>query len=330
LLEHGGRLLQAAARFGIPRDRWLDLSTGLNPQAYPLPAVPAEAWARLPEREDGLSEVAAGYYGSKHLLPVAGSQAAIQALPRLRPAGVVGVLVPSYAEHAHAWSRAGHRVIPVTGAGLAAQLPSLDVLIVVNPNNPTGERFDPRRLLDWHAQMSAGGWLVVDEAFLDAEPSLSLARRAGVPGLIVLRSLGKFFGLAGARAGFVLAWPALLRELEDMLGPWSLAGPARFAARQALSDTLWQRQMRAQLPGQSERLAALLEARGLEVSGRTALFVWCRSERAPAIYRALARRAILIRQFTEPASLRLGLPATEADWLRLEQALEELSREGII
>ena len=73
-------------------------------------------------------------------------------------------------------------------------------MVLVQPNNPTGALFARSRLLDWHARLARrGGWLVVDEAFIDPTPDASLAPMAGADGLVVLRSLGKFFGLAGAR-----------------------------------------------------------------------------------------------------------------------------------
>ena len=84
MLEHGGRLLQAVRRYGLPRERWLDLSTGINPNAWQGAPLPVASWNRLPEEEDGLLEASQSYYDAPSLLPVCGSQAAIQALPKLR------------------------------------------------------------------------------------------------------------------------------------------------------------------------------------------------------------------------------------------------------
>ena len=206
MLEHGGRLRKAAIEYGIAEADWLDLSSGLAPWPWPIPEIPLRAWARLPETDDGLEKAASEYYGAGPLLPVPGSQAAIQLLPRLRRSGKVGVLSPCYAEHAEAWRRAGYVVREVQEQEVDFFLDSLDVLVVVNPNNPTGLSLSPQRLLDWHARLAQrGGWLVVDEAFIDVTPDLSLASHADQVGLIVLRSFGKFFGLAGVRLGFVLA-----------------------------------------------------------------------------------------------------------------------------
>lgn len=322
-LQHGGRLRAAAACYGIPLPEWLDLSTGINPFPWPASPLPAEAWQRLPEDEDGLTEVACAYYGVQTLRPVAGSQAAIQALPALRSRpGRVGVLAPTYAEHAHAWRRHGHDVIPLASDAIADALAALDVLVVVNPNNPTGERLAPATLLDWHARLAVrGGWLIVDEAFMDATHEWSLAPYGDRRGLILLRSLGKFFGLAGARVGFVLAMGDLLDALCDRLGPWAVAGPSRRIAMQALDDRAWQKAARTRLARETRRLAILLSRHGLAPGGGTALFQWVPTRCAQRIHEHLARLGILTRLFTNPSGLRLGLPAGEAQWKRLEEAL---------
>jgi cobalamin biosynthetic protein CobC len=322
MLEHGGRLRRAALRYGIPLDGWLDLSTGINPDSWDGATVPRSAWARLPEDDDGLTEAAAGYYGTADLLPVAGSQAAIMHLPRLRAPCRVGVLAPGYSEHAQCWHRSGHEVMPLTAAECATAAASLDVLVLINPNNPTGHRFAHRQLLQWHSRLRArGGWLVVDEAFADSDPAESLAACCDREGLIVLRSLGKFFGLAGARVGFVLAAAPLRQALAECLGPWTVAGPARFLARRALEDRAWHAVMRAQLTARAARLGALLGARGLAPAGGCGLFQWVPTATAAALHELLARRGILTRLFHTPCSLRFGLPGREEDWRRLDAAL---------
>lgn len=327
MLKHGGRLRQAAQRYGLPLADWLDLSTGINPLGWPVSAVPAEAWLRLPEDDDELVAAACRYYGARSLLPVAGSQAAIQALPRLRQPCRVGLLAPSYAEHQHHWRAAGHHVTLLTPAQCEQALAELDVLVIVNPNNPTGSYFEPAALLEWHARLSArGGWLIVDEAFADACPDISVSPMSDRDGLIVLRSLGKFFGLAGARVGFVLAAPSFLVTLAEHLGPWCVTGPSRVIAARALTDPVWQRTTREQLQNSSARLAAMLSRHDLKPSGGTALFQWVRSSYAATIHEQLARCGILVRLFDSPLSVRFGLPGADAHWLRLERALQTLTR----
>ena len=325
MLEHGGRLRAAALRWGIAREYWLDLSTGISPWSWlteRAPPISLDAWQRLPEDDDGLAEAAAAYYGAA-ALPVAGSQAAIQALPRLRSPSRVGVLAGSYAEHAACWQRAGHAVIALDADGIEAAVDTLDVLLLVHPDNPSGLVHARSQLLDWQARLAArGGWLIVDEAFVDAAPALSLADQSHRPGLILLRSLGKFFGLAGARVGFVLAEAALREALAEQLGPWTIAGPARQIAMLALQDREWQLQQRKRLHQASERLSTMLAQAGLAPDGGCALFQWHRGDQAAALHEALAARGILTRLYSAPAtSLRFGLPANEDDWQRLGQAL---------
>lgn len=326
MLEHGGQLRRIAQNSHRPLSDWIDLSTGVNPNGWPVATLPAECWNRLPEQDDGLIEVAADYYGNSNILAVAGSQAAIQLLPMLRSRSRVSVLSPAYAEHADNWRRAGHLIRCIQSGEIDAVLEQTDVLIIVNPNNPTGEYFNREDLLRWHRSLKKrGGWLIVDEAFIDCQPEQSLAAEPVQEGLIVLRSVGKFFGLAGIRCGFVIAQPVLLNILQNQLGPWTISGPARYAARQALLDNDWQQNTRKQLCHQSQRLYKLLNHSGLNPSGGTYLFQWIRTSQAQLIYQYFLQHGILIRLFTDPVkSIRLGLPANENQWQRLNATLTGL------
>jgi cobalamin biosynthetic protein CobC len=328
MLEHGGRLRQAARDYGIPLADWLDLSTGINPEMYPIPAIDPLAWQRLPEDDDGLDAAAAACYGNDQLLALPGSQAAIQSLPRLFEPQAVACVSPLYGEHPHAWERAGHKVrrVPSLKRALAAATP---VVLLCNPNNPTAEAVPRDALLDVADQLRRrGGQLIVDEAFADAEPENSVTALAGsdaAPNLIVLRSLGKFFGLAGARVGFVFAAADLLGRLREAIGPWSIAHPSRCVARRALADTVWQSAARERLVAASQRLAETLAPLG-QVR-RTALFCAVGGGSVPLPVAVLAghfaRRAILVRRFDPQGLLRFGLPGDEAEWRRLETAIRE-------
>jgi cobalamin biosynthetic protein CobC len=322
MLEHGGNLRDAARRFG--RDDWLDLSTGINPHWYPPPALPGNAWHRLPEADPELAAAAAAYYGAPLMLPVAGTQAAIQALPRLRKPSRITVSAPSYAEHAHHWADHGHTLTQTPYAELDAVVEHSDVMVVVNPNNPTGAVVPAAQLLRWADQLAArGGWLVVDEAFGDTGQHNSIAAHGDRPGLIVLRSIGKFFGLAGIRLGFVAAQQELLGALADQLGPWTISGPAQHIALAALRDRAWQADTLRRLHANGERLRSLLAAHGIQSSG-TPLFQWWAEPRAEEFWRHMAERGIWIRLFTHAArGVRLGLPPDEAGWRRLQTALTE-------
>ncbi|WP_296223588.1 threonine-phosphate decarboxylase CobD [Ralstonia sp. UBA689] len=332
-IAHGGNLAAARALYGEQDEQaggWLDLSTGINPHGYPIPPIPPDAWLRLPD-DDGLEAFAAAYYGVNDggaVLAVAGSQAAIRTLPTLLPRGRVGVAQIGYSEYAPAFARAGHDVTPLPEAAFLGGLPD-DVLhlVIVNPNNPTARLLPAKTLRDWHARLQArGGTLVVDEAFIEAlEDGPTLAPLTGAPGLVVLRSIGKFYGLAGARIGFVLAAPDLLVALRDALGHWTVNGPARAVVRTALADLPWQTAMRARLQREGTRLHTLLDRHGLP-NAATPLFAWAPTPRAQSLHASLARIGVWTRLFDSSVpGLRFGLPPDETGWRRLDDALASLS-----
>ena len=324
--EHGGNLRDAARLYG--HTDWLDLSAGLNPHWYPVAELPGNAWHRLPEADDELLSAACRYYGAPRMLAVAGTQAAIQALPRLLAPSRIAVSAPSYAEHAHHWSRHGHTARLVPYAGLGDAVASSDVVVVCNPNNPTGATVPRDDLLRWADALAArGGWLVVDEAFADTDEAHGVAGESHRPGLVVLRSVGKFFGLAGVRLGFVAAHADLLDALDEELGPWQVSGPAQLIGKAALLDEAWQRATRARLHAEGERLHTLLAAHGIASSG-TSLFRWWPEPAPEAFHEHMARHGIWVRLFRDgPRGIRLGLPPDEGAWTRLAGALEEWTKE---
>jgi cobalamin biosynthetic protein CobC len=333
MLEHGGRLNEAAKRWGIPRSQWLDLSTGINPIGWPVPEIPVDVWQRLPEHDDGLEDMIrewSGVHSAAAVVPVPGSQAAIMALPGLRKPCRIGIPVPGYREHGQSWRDAGHTVVAIGpeyingGASGCDErwLDQLDVLVWINPNNPTGQIIPPSTLLRWHKRLQQrDGWLIVDEAFMDATPAFSLCSDVGLPGLVVLRSLGKFFGLAGVRAGVVFADVEVADCLRSTLGPWPLSGPARFVMMRALADTHWQDQNRIRLQRDTGRLTEILHAAKLSVMGGSALFQTVRTRNPSVLADSLAAHGILVRIFENPGMLRFGLAAQESHWQRLEAVL---------
>jgi len=328
-LSHGGNILAMAEKYNIPVKQWLDLSTGLNPNGWSVPVIPEHVWQTLPQEEDGLQEAACQYYACDYCLPVAGSQAAIETLPTLRNLSNVGIVSPTYAEHEHSWKKAGHHVNRIDINDVESELEHLDVLVVINPNNPTGHQVSVETLLLWHQQLSKkGGWLVVDEAFMDVTPELSLVDSGIRPGLIILRSLGKFFGLAGVRCGFVIADKELLSLLADKIGPWSVTGPSRYIAIQALKDKKWQSETRNILQSEGQKITELFKEQGFIVEGGCALFQWVKHYNARELFELFARQGILVRLFDEKdvtvTSLRFGLPKDKHQWQRLEKALSSI------
>jgi cobalamin biosynthetic protein CobC len=335
MLHHGGALIKASKQYAIPLAQWIDLSTGINPCGWTVPAISPNIWLRLPEADDGLIEAAVKYYGAASLLPIAGSQPAIQTLPKLRIKSNVGIFSPSYAEHEFAWTKAGHQIVRLERSILSEKtelaLKDIDVLIVCNPNNPTGRIFTPDKLLEWHHYLQhKNGWLIVDETFVDPTPELSMVNHTGRTGLIVLRSLSKFFGLAGARIGFVVAWKEILSKLEEEFGPWSVSGPARYIAKKALADHQWQKEARFKLNNDSTRLGNLLSRYNFRPTGSIPHFQYVEINNAHALYEHLASSAILTRYFSNPNAIRIGLPADESVWQRLEQALLRFQHSEVV
>lgn len=324
-LHHGGDLGRVAAL--CKGGDWLDLSTGINPWPYPIaPAeVPESLWARLPESAllERLRQAAARCYGApspEGVVAAPGSQSLIQWLPRLRPLGGVAVLSPTYGEHAAAWRATGHRVQAVT-APEALLDRRWDMVVVTNPNNPDGRRLEPAWLSMLAERLGArGGWLVLDEAFADVTPELSLAGETLRPGLIVLRSFGKFFGLSGLRLGFALTAPELATRIEAALGPWAVSGPAAWIAAHALADVEWIEATRRRLAEAAAGLDRLLSEAGLRVIGGTALYRLVETPQAHALYTSLLRHRIYVRHFPDlPARSRSGFASAKAgrpEWLR--------------
>lgn len=315
--DHGGNIDAAIARFGA--GDWIDLSTGINRLPYPVPALPPAAWQRLPPHSDlaRLEAVAAAAYGTNaRIVALAGAQTAIQLLPLIQAPGRAKILSPTYNEHAACLRAAGWTVEEVpeiealTGAELA---------VLVNPNNPNGRAFQPDDLL---ALAKKVGLLVVDESFMDMTPAFSLTPLAGRKGLIVLRSFGKFYGLAGLRLGFVLGHQDEIAPLARMAGPWPVSGAAIAIGCQALADIAWRNTTIARLEVDAQRLDRMAATAGWKLTGGTALFRLYETHDAAGAQDRLARAKIWSRIFPYSSSwLRLGLPGPEAEWQQLAAAL---------
>ncbi len=326
---HGGGITAAAALYGGRPQDWLDLSTGISPHLAALPDIPARAWHRLPDAHlvDEARNAARDYYRSGDIqpLPVPGTQSAIQLLPRLLNGEVrIAILGPTYGEYERAFRSGGYPVDILEDIGRIDDRHAL--VIVVNPNNPDGRIVPAEALVALSERMAArGGILVVDEAFGDTVPDISIVPQVSrLPNLIVFRSFGKFFGLAGLRLGFVVASRRILDQFENWLGPWAVSGPALTIATSLLrADTA---PIRRAIEERGAALRAVLEASDLRICGGTALFSLVDHAEADALHAHLCRHRILVRKFDyAPRWLRFGVAPDVASDGRLGEALQSFN-----
>ncbi|MNQ14049.1 Threonine-phosphate decarboxylase [compost metagenome] len=322
--RHGGGLMQAAAAYPDAPRPWLDLSTGINPDPWRGPRAAEAELNRLPDPGAlvALETAAAAAFGADldRVAAVAGAEAAIRLLPLLLGVRSVEIVGPTYGAHAEAWRAAGvaTRLI-VADQATASQA---GVLVIVNPNNPDGRLTQRADLIAMARERSATGrWLVVDESFIECAPGDSVSDVVE-PGLIVLRSFGKFYGLAGVRLGFMLAAPDLITRLRALLGDWPVGADALVMGRGAYTDSAWRTRTEAVLTERAARLDEQLTRAGFQIVGGTSLFRMTRTPHAARWFQHLCRAGVLTRPFDHtPDGLRFGVP-TERDLPRLVRALE--------
>ncbi|WED28722.1 aminotransferase class I/II-fold pyridoxal phosphate-dependent enzyme [Vibrio sp. DW001] len=343
MIKHGGNLLQITKCYGGDIDQWVDLSTGVSPYTYPISDLPDSVWNQLPQENDGLEVAAKNYYQSpEEPLAVAGSQAAIMLLPdavkqiRGGRTGVVALPKVGYKEHQHAWchNRTGSgndawQVVWYDDMPTPEQINQCDVVVIINPNNPTGYQFDVDYLLTLHqALVRKNGILIVDEAFIDIHPQKSiLCAINDLENLIVLRSIGKFFGLAGARVGFLYATEPLKSNVAERLGPWAVTGPSRWVVKHAIVDHEWQNKTSKKIEEASSKLKALLSNYLTSDFQGTPLFTTVYVENAPYLHEMLCQHQVFTRLCDEMNAVRFGLPASAFQWDKLESALVAINQE---
>ncbi|MEM9277658.1 MAG: threonine-phosphate decarboxylase CobD [Pseudomonadota bacterium] len=319
---HGGGLDAAIARYGGRPEEWLDLSTGINPNPYPVPEISPETWARLPDKhaEQALLGAARQYYrvpDGFEIVAAPGTQALIQLLPRLLKAKEIAVVSPTYGEHRHVWKLSGSNVTEIAEPDEIKAFTG--AAVVVNPNNPDCRVHSVRSLVTFAGKLD---FLVVDEAFCDTMPENSL-----VPTMpenaVVLKSFGKFFGLAGLRLGFAICKKEWAERFKSMMGPWAVSGQAIELGSTAFTDVQWIQNTRQSLLEKSRALATILQNAGLKIEGQNPLFVYARHDNAMQIHGDLAKRRILVRSFSERRDhLRFGLCKDHDEFSRLEAALK--------
>ena len=317
--DHGGDLAQAIAQFGGKPNDWIDLSTGINRIPHPIGQIDTAAWRNLPgssERNALIQAARTAYQTNWPLLPLAGAQAAIQLIPQCLPKGQARILGPTYNEFEGALLTFGWNVEIV--ASIDA-LEGSDLAIVVNPNNPTGHTIEPDRLL---TLASSVGTLLVDESFADATPEFSVLRGTQPGNVLVLRSFGKFFGLAGVRLGFLAGDATILEKANAIAGPWSVSGPALEIGARALANQDWQTSTRLRLAEDRDRMKKIGMSKGWMLIGNTHLFALFETPKAAEAQRKLAQAHIWSRVFPYSKTwLRLGYPGTKDEWNRIEEAI---------
>lgn len=328
---HGGQLTRIAKQYQIPEENWLDLSTGIAPFSYPIPDIPAKYWQQLPTISDSFITVAKNYYNAIDCWPLAGSQQLIEKLPQLWADKQTNqekhVYLPrvGYKEHQHAWKKAGYQV-HFYQQNLPCEMERNSAVVVINPNNPLTDIFTIEQLTNLEKlckQQSA--LLIIDEAFADIfSPEFSFVDQItnATRNVLVLRSFGKFFGLAGLRIGFVCSTPDWCKTIKKSIGPWSVNGPALYIAQLALEDRQWQHKQKQRLKSQSHKMQRLLK-RVLPITHieSNALFITVFVNNAPVIYQRLCQQAIYVRLTDENDALRFGI-ADELQFQRLSTLLE--------
>jgi cobalamin biosynthetic protein CobC len=320
---HGGRLRDAREAYGDPAP-WLDLSTGINPHCWPGAQAVDVDWRALPDEQDlaDLERIAADYFGvaAVHVCAVPGTEIALRLLDHLGLPGSPRHLEPSYRTHAQALSNS----VAIAREDISTVAADGGTILLANPNNPDGHILPTDTLIETAQSLAAsGGWLIVDEAFADTDPAMSVSARVNdqLP-LLVLRSFGKFFGLAGVRLGFAIGPQPLIATLRGKLGSWPVSTAALRIGSAAYRDAEWIAAMRATLISEAAALDRMLEANGFRVMGDCPLFRLIEVEDADALFDRLARQAILTRPFDyDPRWLRFGLPGSADALDRLDRAL---------
>jgi cobalamin biosynthesis protein CobC len=330
-LQHGGDLAGARRLFPNAPEPFIDLSTGINPNPYPLSRLSAATFTRLPEAAalESLRVIATSAYGAPsaaHVVPAPGTQILLPIVAGLVPSGRAAIFSPTYGEFTRAVALAGHNVVDASSLTDARDS---QLVFICNPNNPDGRVFARRDLLALADQLRPrGGLLVVDEAFMEVGPlGESLVPDVGRGNIIVLRSFGKFFGLAGIRLGFALAAPSMAIRISALLGPWAVSGPALAIGAKALADTAWIAKTRSRLAKAAKRLDGVLTGAGLKIIGGTSLFRLVQTPLAGQSFHQLGRAGIIVRMFPDQTEwLRFGLPANKDAWRRLQIALAAFKR----
>lgn len=334
--DHGGNLTEYASHYQIDQSKWLDLSTGINPNGYPVDNLPVYIFNQLPDDNDGLTQAAQNYYQNKNILMVPGSCWAISELPwvlkSIKPIQTVLLPQQGFSGHVAAWQNSDVKIESYDGMPCDIQIKNCDVCVLINPNNPTAQWYTKNQVIELAGALSkADAFLVVDEAFIDTQLECSVSD-SSINNLIVLRSLGKFFGLAGLRVGSVIAGDAILTQFRRRLPKWPISNASRFIAKQALQDKNWIEKTKQELKQQSHKLYEICDSQfgSLKAKSirRTDLFVtvyFSQTYTAKLIHHKLCQLGIYTRLLDDESGIRIGLPQNiQLNWIRLEHTIESV------
>jgi cobalamin biosynthetic protein CobC len=325
-VQHGGGLDHAISLYGGEKADWLDLSTGINPTPYPIADMPEDIWHRLPDDSllNACLEAARKYYDVPEdagIVAAPGTQAIIQRLPALLPSPDIAIVSPTYNEYERCYAEAGSHVHKVDNFDAAVS--ASKTVVVGNLNNPDGRSADADKI---RQAATKGTQIIVDEAFADTAPSCSVASQTRTAGVLVLKSFGKFFGLAGLRLGFAIGAQSQIDTLRSSLGPWAVSGPALFVGAKAMADEEWIDETRLALAAKRRQLETMLGQYGFAIEGATDLFVTASRADSSHVAKLLAQNHILVREFDyAPDWIRFGFPCSDEDFARLEAAITKAS-----
>jgi adenosylcobyric acid synthase len=344
---HGGNLRDLALRAGLNRDDVLDFSASINPLGPPegLRAAIARGIDRLVHYPDPdcceLVDYLARRFGAspEEIVVGNGSTEVFFALARALPFDRAVIPVPSYIDYASAVQAAGREIsavelreqgdFAVDFLQLERSLRGNDLVLLGQPNNPTGRPFDVEAFCPLAARHS-NTLFVVDEAFADFMPGYRSLAHHRLPNVVVVRSLTKFYAIPGLRIGYAVAARSIAAQIRKQILPWSVGTLAQDAAVAVLSDDDYARRSVELVEQQRLRLAAELgNLPGVKVYPSATNFLLARLDRedltAPELADRLLRQGIAIRTFTPEQHLdqqyfRVAV-RTEAENSRLCDAL---------
>lgn len=330
-MDHGGNIHMASRKTGIPEKRIIDFSASINPLGMPVSARLAlrrqfSLLGHYPEPfAEGLSEQIGHMLGvgPDAIICGNGSTELIYLIPRtLKPRHVL-ITAPTFSEYEKACRNSSDKlhvtryalkkennfdvrtdefIQAMEGSSGSSRVtryasPPCDMAFICNPNNPTGRLIRKDDLLRIaEAAKRLGCYLIVDEAFIDFCPAESVAHEvAGNPFLIVLRSLTKFYALAGLRLGYGIFPHAVAEMLKRQKEPWTVNSLAQAAGKASIKDLDYQESSLAVMLAEKEFMENEFEKISVHYLPSAANYYLLQLENAQQVIRALEEKGILVR-----------------------------------